>query len=119
MKETRVKEELEYLVILNDIELLIDDLGKGTDAIEEELGFDVSRRGHLEEARERTRGKCHPDLLRRYDRIRKKYGRVIAPVFDGICYGCFQRLPTQLAQENRNEETLSCPHCGRFLYFMR
>jgi predicted nucleic acid-binding Zn-ribbon protein len=114
-----VKEELEYLVILNDIELLIDDLGKGTDAIERQLGFDVSRREQLDEARQRTREKCNPDLLRRYDRIRQKYGKVIAPVFDGICYGCFQRLPTQLAQVNQNEEILACPHCGRFLYFMR
>ncbi|RPJ42756.1 MAG: hypothetical protein EHM19_09935 [Candidatus Latescibacterota bacterium] len=119
MKEHAVKEELEHLVILNDIELLIDDLGKGNDAIERELGFDVSRKSDLEEARNRTRDKCNADLLRRYDRIRRKYGRVIAPVFDGVCYGCFQRLPTQLAQENRNEEILSCPHCGRFLYFMR
>ena len=114
-----MKEELEYLVILNDIELLIDDLGKGTDAIERQLGFDVSRREQLDVARQRTREKCNPDLLRRYDRIRQKYGKVIAPVFDGICYGCFQRLPTQLAQVNQNEAILACPHCGRFLYFMR
>jgi predicted nucleic acid-binding Zn-ribbon protein len=114
-----VKDELEVLVILNDIELMLDDLGKGNDAIEKQLGFDVSRKEQLEEARDRTRGKCDPNLLRRYDRIRQKYGKVIAPVFDGVCYGCFQRLPTQLAQVNRNEEILSCPHCGRFLYFMK
>ena len=114
-----MKHELEYLVILNDIELMLDDLGKGNDAIEEKLGFDVSRKEHLEEARDRTRRKCDPNLLRRYDRIRNKYGKVIAPVFDGICYGCFQRLPTQLAQINRNDEILACPHCGRFRYFMQ
>lgn len=114
-----MKEELDFLVILNDIDLMLDDLTKGNDAIEKELGFDVSRKPQLEDARDRTREKCNPALLRRYDRIRQKYGKVIAPVFDGVCYGCFQRLPTQLAQVNQNEETLSCPHCGRFLYFMK
>ena len=114
-----MKTELEYLVILNDIELMIDDLGKGNAEVEEKLGFDVSRKEQLEDARKRTRENCSKQLLSRYDRIRGKYGKVIAPVFDGVCYGCFQRLPTQLAQVNKNEEILSCPHCGRFLYFMR
>ena len=114
-----MKEELDFLVILNDIDLMIDDLVKGNDAIEKELGFDVSRKEQLESARDRTREKCDAGLLRRYDRIRKKYGKVIAPVFDGVCYGCFQRLPTQLAQVDKNEEILTCPHCGRFLYFMK
>ena len=114
-----MKTELEYLVILNDIEIMIDDLKKGNAEIEEKLGFDLSRREQLEEARERVRKECRPELLARFDRIRGKYGKVIAPVFDGVCYGCFQRLPTQLAQVDKNEETLSCPHCGRFLYFMK
>ena len=114
-----MKTELEVLVILNDIELMIDDLGKGNDEVEKQLGFDVSRKEQLEEARQRTREKCAPKILSRYDRIRGKYGKVIAPVFDGVCYGCFQRLPTQLAQVNQNEEILTCPHCGRFLYFMK
>ena len=114
-----MKEDLEFLVILNDIDLMLDDLVKGNDAIEKELGFDVSKQEKLEGARDRTREKCDAKLLGRYDRIRQKYGKVIAPVFDGVCYGCFQRLPTQLAQVDKNEEILTCPHCGRFLYFMK
>ena len=111
--------DLEYLVILNDIDLMIDDLGKGNAQVEEQLGFDVSKQEQLEKARDGIRGKCTEGVLRRYDRIRGKYGKVISPVFDGVCYGCFQRLHTELAQIDRNEEMLSCPHCGRFLYFMK
>lgn len=111
--------DLEHLVILNDIDLMIDDLGKGNAEVEEKMGFDVSRREKLEKARDDVRGKCTDPVLRRYDRIRGKYGKVISPVFDGVCYGCFQRLHTELAQISRNEDILSCPHCGRFLYFMK
>ena len=51
-----MKDELEFLVILNDIDLMIDDLVKGNDAIEKELGFDVSRKEQLES----ERGKACP-----------------------------------------------------------
>ncbi len=111
--------DLEFLVILNDIDLMLDDLGKGNAEVEEKLGFDVSRKEKLEKARDDMRGKCSEAVLRRYDRVRGKYGKVISPVFDGVCYGCFQRLHTELAQISRNEKILSCPHCGRFLYFMK
>ncbi len=111
--------DLEHLVILNDIDLMLDDLRKGNAEVEEKMGFDVSRREQLEKARDGIRDKCGDVVLRRYDRVRGKYGKVISPVFDGVCYGCFQRLHTELAQISRNEGILSCPHCGRFLYFMK
>ncbi len=114
-----MNQDLEYLVILNDIDLMLDDFDKGSATVEKELGFDMGRKEQIETARNELREKCRKPILKRYDTIRGKYGKVISPVFDGVCYGCFQRLHTELAQDDKNEDILSCPHCGRFLYFMK
>lgn len=54
----------------------------------------------------------------RYTRIGGPEGRrVVVPVVDGVCYGCFMRVPTAWASDaERNEELDACDNCGRFLY---
>ena len=54
----------------------------------------------------------------RYRRLGGPEGRrVVVPVVDGICYGCFMRVPTAWASDaERNEQLEVCDNCGRFLY---
>lgn len=54
----------------------------------------------------------------RYRRLGGPAGkRAVVPVVDGICYGCFMRVPTAWASDaERNEELEVCDNCGRFLY---
>ncbi len=113
-----MQKNLEYLVLLNDIDIMMDDLAKGSDAKYREMGFDVDANEHLEKAREEMRAKCTEAMLSRYDKIRKRYGKVVARVVDGVCYGCYQRLHTDLAQTKTNTEIIPCPICGRLLYFL-
>ncbi|MBV9109134.1 MAG: nucleotide-binding protein, partial [Gemmatimonadetes bacterium] len=43
--------------------------------------------------------------------------RVVVPVINGTCYGCFVAVPTaQASDAERNAEIRSCENCGRFLY---
>lgn len=55
---------------------------------------------------------------RRYRRIADHLDRVVVPVVDGTCYGCFVSVATATTGETDPNATLqTCEHCGRFLYF--
>jgi predicted nucleic acid-binding Zn-ribbon protein len=59
-----------------------------------------------------------PELLQRYERLNQRHGRAIVPVINGVCYGCFMRLPTSTATES-SKRVLTCENCGRILYWLR
>ncbi len=55
----------------------------------------------------------------RYNRLAKRYPRVVAPVIRGTCYGCFVSVATAVSSDaGRNEEIEYCESCGRFLYLV-
>lgn len=58
-----------------------------------------------------------PQVLSRYRRVSARLPRVVAPVINGTCYGCFVAVPTaQASDADRNAEIRTCQNCGRFLY---
>ncbi|HEX8246524.1 MAG TPA: C4-type zinc ribbon domain-containing protein [Longimicrobium sp.] len=58
-----------------------------------------------------------PQVLSRYRRVSARLPRVVAPVINGTCYGCFVAVPTaQASDADRNAEIRACQNCGRFLY---
>ena len=71
-----------------------------------------------EEERAALAGSVPSSLLSRYERIRGHgNGQAVVPVTNGVCGGCFRRLPPQVALEVRTEqEIISCQFCGRMLY---
>jgi predicted nucleic acid-binding Zn-ribbon protein len=44
-------------------------------------------------------------------------GRMVVPVIDGVCYGCFVSIPTSRTGEE-NEAVKTCESCGRFIYVL-
>ena len=53
-----------------------------------------------------------------YRRILKRHERVVAPVLNGVCYGCFVHVPTSKGRDQeRNSELRNCESCGRFIYY--
>lgn len=55
----------------------------------------------------------------RYDRVRKSMERVVVPVINGACYGCFVTIPTATYKDHDpNDEVRACQHCGRFIYVL-
>jgi len=64
-------------------------------------------------------GRLDPRIQRRYLDISATMDRAVAPVLNGICYGCFVATPTARSSEpGRNDSVGVCEHCGRFLYFV-
>ena len=63
--------------------------------------------------------KVEKALLTRYNKL--KVGRkdqALAPVRNGICFGCRLQLPPQLiAEVKRSNELLTCNYCQRILYW--
>ena len=62
-----------------------------------------------------------PDWLGRYDRTFKHHPDfAIVPVEQASCGGCHMKLPPQVVQNvKRNESMVCCSFCGRILYWSR
>jgi hypothetical protein len=73
----------------------------------------------LKRKRETLAGGMSPDLLNRYEQMRKRRGGVaVAPVRNGECGACHVQMPTGVIsalQSNRNELVV-CTSCGRYLF---
>ena len=97
-----------------------DELEGLTNELEEKrAGWKETLEARTKEREEVSSG-IRPDVLRKYDRIRKRRGgRGLAPVKDETCQGCFIGIPPQTYIELRKgaEELILCPHCHRILYF--
>jgi predicted nucleic acid-binding Zn-ribbon protein len=56
---------------------------------------------------------------RRYQQAAKRLDRVVVPVINGVCYGCFVSIATaKVGEENPNAELRRCENCGRFIYIL-
>ncbi len=54
------------------------------------------------------------DILRRFNRLMKRYGRAVVPVVGEICLNCSSHIPTSYLTQSG--EVITCPNCGIFLY---
>jgi predicted nucleic acid-binding Zn-ribbon protein len=82
--------------------------------LEKELaGLEASREELASAVDESTRG--------RYDRlVRNKGDNVVVGVQHGVCNGCHMRLPAQILVTCQGQsELVTCPNCGRILYYTR
>jgi predicted nucleic acid-binding Zn-ribbon protein len=60
-------------------------------------------------------------VLARYQRLRKQKGAsILVGVEHGVCGGCHMRLPMQVIVScQQQQDIVSCPNCGRLLYYSR
>lgn len=110
--------------------LEIQDLRSQRKALESESGVERVEAEHFHidtgEALERLNDKIAQledrleDSVRvRYDRVRNSLDRVVVPVINGACYGCFVSIPTATYKDHDpNDEVRNCEHCGRFIYVL-
>jgi predicted nucleic acid-binding Zn-ribbon protein len=55
----------------------------------------------------------------RWRKVATSLDRAVAPVLNGVCYGCFVSVPTAWSSESaRNDRIHVCDQCGRFLYYL-
>ncbi len=83
----------------------------------EEMGFPLHKKEKIEEAIREVTAELDSVLYHRFLRIAEKYDRPLAPVKNGVCYGCFVSAPTGSKLVTQAEDVIEfCNHCGRILY---
>lgn len=114
-------EQLEILLEIQDLRAQKRALEEeGVREVESEV-FEMSVDDALEKIDEKVRSledRLEQSAAARYRRLGGPDGnRAVVPVVEGICYGCFMRVPTAWASDaERNEQLEVCDNCGRFLY---
>ena len=112
--------ELQVLIALQDVLLLIRDaMDPSRKRAMGKLGFKMTNLDSLEQTRSELENQLSPAILSEYSRARRRYGRIVAPVINGICYGCFVKIPSAIdAADDRNKVLYRCENCGMFLYWV-
>ncbi len=108
---------VEKLIALNDIEAMLKDASTKE---YKEIGFPTkdSSIEKLEKVREEILKSIPSSVLKRYEKLKKRYGRGIAPVVSRICTNCFMELPTETdSKQDKNEKIEYCPNCGIIIYW--
>ena len=75
----------------------------------------------LEADRDQLATAVDASVLPRYERLRKSKGdNVVVGVAHGVCGGCHMKLQRQVIVTCQgNQEVVTCPNCGRILYYTR
>ena len=86
------------------------------DALTAELGGELIR---LDSKRGELTSLVESDLMTRYVKLKaSRKDLALAPVRNGICFGCRLQLPPQLVAEVKRSEALhACSYCHRILYW--
>lgn len=113
--------ELMTLLELQDLRAKLRELESGAGSFEAEH-FHID----LEEAADQLRSKLaeveeglSPSVRRRYRQVLPQRERVVVPVVNGVCYGCFVSVPTATAgEQDIHADLKACENCGCFLYFV-
>ena len=75
----------------------------------------------LESGRAQICSAVDETTLKRYERLLKfKGGNVVVGIEHGVCGGCHMKFPVQIVVQCQAEKDLvTCPNCGRILYYTR
>lgn len=116
--------QLSLLLELQDLRTQLRELRTEPEAEEvEEEHFNIDTEqaaNDLEDKIGQLEEELEPAVQRRYRRIANSMKRVVAPVINEVCYGCFVSIPTARARDqDPNEELQNCENCGRFIYIVR
>ena len=111
---------LEILLAIQDLKTQRKELAEAAEREVQEQVFGLSVDDALRELDTKItemEGTLPPQVLARYKRVSARLPRVVVPVINGTCYGCFVAVPTaQASDADRNAEVRTCQNCGRFLY---
>jgi predicted nucleic acid-binding Zn-ribbon protein len=111
-----MKKQLKDLVTLQELDALLDELD-GAQMREQEgaLGFALGETDRLRATRAKLASGLRPEILQRYETVRRRHARAVVPSSRGVCMGCFTRRATAMATSH--DETLEvCERCARILY---
>jgi predicted nucleic acid-binding Zn-ribbon protein len=113
-----MEDQVKHLVALQDLDLMIREAEDSETSSEmKQMGFKLEGIEELQKARDLLATRIKPQLLNRYERLAKSYGRAVVPVTGNLCLGCFVTLPTSYPSLQTKNTLLTCETCGRILYF--
>lgn len=113
-----MEDQIKLLVALQDLDLMIREVGDTKTSSEmKQMGFKLDGISELQDARANLAKRIKPQLLNRYERLSRSYGRAVVPVTGNLCLGCFVTLPTSYPSLKTKNTLLTCENCGRILYF--
>ena len=112
--------QLQVLIALQDILFLIREVKDPSQKrAMGKIGFKMTNLESLEDTRIDLESQLNPSILSEYSRARERYGRIVAPVINGTCYGCFVKIPSAVdAADDRNKTLYRCENCGMFLFWV-
>jgi predicted nucleic acid-binding Zn-ribbon protein len=112
--------QLQVLIALQDILIMIREARDPSQKkAMDKLGLKMDNLASLETTRADLEAQLSLSVLSEYNRVRQRYGRIVAPVIGGICYGCFMKIPSAIdTAEDRNDNLHRCENCGMFLYWV-
>ncbi len=113
-----MNDSLVTLLEIQDLRSKLDEFDRQPEIEEQEFNIDVGvAREQLRSKIDGLAGGLDDRVRRRYERIASSVDRVVVPVINGICYGCFVSIATaQAAGQDPNTDLTTCETCGRFLY---
>ncbi len=112
--------QLQVLIALQDILLLIrDSKDPSSQRAMDKIGFELTNIESLEATKTDLERQLKPAIRSEYTRAQQRYGRIVAPVINSICYGCFVKIPYAIdGADDRNKTLYRCENCGMFLYWV-
>lgn len=115
-----LNEELLLLVALQDLDTMIRESEDKVHADKlSAMGFALEGGEDLRKAREELASSVSKPLLKRYERIATRLGRVVVPITGNVCLGCFAIIPTSYTSSENQGKILQCENCGRIIYWPR
>ncbi len=85
---------------------------------EENLKKEISE---MEGSRNNLTSGLDESILGRYMRLQKQKGdNIVVGIQHGVCGGCHMKFPMQIVVAcQKGQELVTCPNCGRILYYTR
>src|ERR1039457_5830626 len=116
--EAAQKEVMHATKLASEAKKLLEDQGGQLSSREQNLEKELAS---LEANREELAAAVDEVSRGRYDRlVRNKGDNVVVGVQHGVCNGCHMRLPAQILVTCQGQsELVTCPNCGRILYYTR
>lgn len=113
-----LSDQLEALVRLQDLDWMLREARDPEHSTHEaRLGFDLGNVRGVERARAELASQIDTRLLQTYERMSRRFTRVVVAVNRSVCQGCKMSLPTSSVNRNAQEANIeNCENCGRILY---
>jgi predicted nucleic acid-binding Zn-ribbon protein len=101
------------------VESISNDLVEKRKKLEQLMQESAEQKKQLENDRNQLIKSIEPNVLKRYDLVRKaRRGTAAVPVIGNSCSGCGAVVPPQKIAEIKEDKTpYTCDECSRFLYF--